>query len=201
MELCSTVDSHLFHVFPPGLVRCHRSRPSADWFAPPSQNPSSANPHVRCETQLEWPPPHSVAYCFSSAFPLEWLYSFWWMVLCDPHGSAPRRICFEWRTLRNTVDIVLRVWRSLFFMTRITVPIQPSITCLRAINTWCHCRAFSCFTSVMDGFEMHQTEVQQPWCEAETSGREIAVWSLFDMRCQPKLAAHSRFMDRFTSWG
>lgn len=32
-----------------------------------------------------------------------------------------------------------------FFTMRTTVPIQPSITCLWAINTWCHRRAVSCF--------------------------------------------------------
>lgn len=31
-----------------------------------------------------------------------------------------------------------------------------------------------------------------------STGGEIALWSLFETRCQPKLAARCRFMDRFT---
>lgn len=86
------------------------------------------------------------------------------------------------------------------FTTHTMVPIQPSITCSWAVSSRCHHRAVSCFTSVMNGFDTPHAQVKQ-LCYEAISGGEIAVWSVFEVRCRPKLAARCRFMDTFTSWG
>lgn len=101
-------------------------------------------------------------------------------------------------TLRNKISIALLVWFP--FTTHTMVPVLPSITCSWAVSSRCHHQALSCFRSVMNGFDTPQAQVRQLRYEA-ISGGEIAVWSVFEVRRQPKVAARCRFMDRFTSWG
>lgn len=130
-------------------------------------------PHVLSEMELEWPPPHNMAYCFSSAFPLKCRHSFWWMMSWPAWISSwEGGIWFEWMTLGNTIYIVLRVWYSLWHT---TVPIQPCITCLCALNSWCHRRAVSRFTSVMDGFDTHHAHVKQLCYEAISGGENCSL--------------------------
>lgn len=51
----------------------------------------------------------------------------------------------------------------------------------------------------MDSFNKPHLQAVQPCCEGDICGGEIAVWSLYEIRCQLKAAAHCRIMDRFTS--
>lgn len=156
-------------------------------------------PLVLSEMKLECPPPHNMAYCFFLSVSLGMSL----FILVNDSVTCMDQLLggdLVWMddTQKHNLHCAVRV---VFSMTHTMVPIQPSITCLWAINTWCHLRAVSCFTSVMDGFDTPRAQVEQQCCEADISGGEIAVWSLFEIRCQPKLAACCRFMDRFTSWG
>lgn len=71
-------------------------------------------PHVLSEMKLECPPPHNMAYCFSSAFPLKCRHSFLWMIPWPAWISSLEGILFEWLMLGNTIYIVLHVWYSLW---------------------------------------------------------------------------------------
>lgn len=101
-------------------------------------------------------------------------------------------------TLRKKFSIALLV--RFPFMKHTTVPVLPSITCSWAVSSRCHHRALSCFTSVMNGFDTPHAQVRRLRYEA-ISGGEIAGWSVFEVRRQPKVTARCGFMDRFTSWG
>lgn len=192
-------NSHLFCVFPQGLVQCHRSRPFADWLVPPPQNPSSANPPCAIWNEIRMPTTSQYGLLFFLSISLEMSL----FILVNDSVTCMDQLLggdLAWMDDAQVHNLHCAA-RVVFFMTHTMVPIQPSITCLWAINTWCHRRAVSCFTSVMDGFDTPHAQVEQLCCETDTSGGEIVVWSLFEIRCQPKLAARCRFMDRFTSWG
>lgn len=158
-------------------------------------------PHVSSEMKLECPPPPPPQYSLLFFLSVSLRKSLFILVndsvTCMDQLLGGDLVWMDDARKHNLHCAACVV----FFMTHTMVPIQPSITCLWAINTWCHRRAVSCFTSVMDGFDTPRAQVEQSCCEADISGGEIAVWSLFEIRCQPKLAARCRFMDRFTSWG
>lgn len=193
-------NGHLFRVFPQGLVQCHRSRPYSQigLYRHLEKNPSSANPSRAIRNEIRMPTTAQYGALFFLSVSL---------------GMSPFILVNDTVTCMDQLLGGDLVWMDdarkhnlhcaacvVFFMTHTAVPTQPSITCLWAINSWCHRRAVSCFTSVMDGFDTPRAQVKQ-LCYGAISGGKIAVWSLFEVRCQPKLAARCRFMDRFTSWG
>lgn len=156
-------------------------------------------PHVLSEMKLECPPPQQYGLLFFLSISLGMSL----FILVNDSVTCMDQLLggdLVWMddTRKHNLHCAARV---VFFKTDIVVPTRPSIICLWAINTWCHCSAVSCFTSEIDGFDRSYAQVEQPRCEADISRGEIAVWSLFEIRCQPKLAACCRFMDRFTSWG
>lgn len=108
-------DSHLFLVFPQGLVRCCSSRPFADWLVPPPRNPSSANPPCAIWNEIRMPTTSQYGLLFSLSIshgmPLFILVNDSMTCVDQLLGGD---VAFEWMTLGNTIYIVLHVWCSLW---------------------------------------------------------------------------------------
>lgn len=123
-------DSHLFRVFPQGLVQCYRSRPFTDWLVLQSWNSPWANPPCTIWNEIRMPTTLQYGLLFflniSLGKPLFILVNDSRTCMDQLLGGDVVWMDDAWK---HNLHCAVRVCVS-FFVTHIAVPIQPSVTCL-----------------------------------------------------------------------